>query len=84
MEHGPAAEMNGDCMGKPLQGSLFEKFRSIIMGHGHILPQDGGNRSVLEESKCHRASDHPDKTARTVSTRTNTSMKNKASLQQST
>jgi len=32
--------MNGDYMSKPLQGSLFEKFRSRIMGHGHILPQD--------------------------------------------
>jgi len=73
IEHCPTAEMNGDHMSEPLQGSLFEKFRSDIMGHGHILPQDGGNRSVLEETKCHRASEHPDKTMHAVSTRTNAS-----------
>jgi len=43
------------------------------MGHGHILPQNGGNRSVLDETKYHRASEHLDKGSRTVSTRTNTS-----------
>jgi len=64
--------MNGDYMSKPLQGSLFEKFRSRIMGHGHVLPQDRGNRSVLDESKYHGASEHPGKTLRTESTRTNT------------
>jgi len=58
--------MNGDYTSKPLQGSLFEKFRSRIMGHGHILPQDGGNRSVLDESKYHRASVRPGKTLCTV------------------
>jgi len=63
----------GLAVSKPLQGSLSEKFRSRIMGHGHILPQDGGNRSVLDETKCHGASEHPDKTTRTASTRTNTS-----------
>jgi len=73
IEYCRTAEMNGDYMSKPLQGSLFEKFRSRVMGHGHILPQDGGNRSVLEESKYHGASEHPDKTTRTVSARTNAS-----------
>ena len=43
------------------------------MGHGHILPQDGGNRSVLEETKYHGASERPGKSLRTKSTRTNTS-----------
>jgi len=43
------------------------------MGHGHVLPQDGGNRSVLDESKCHGASERPGKTLRTKSARTNAS-----------
>jgi len=51
IEHCPTAEMNGDCTSKPLQRSSFEKFRSRIMSHGHILPQDGGNRGVLNKSK---------------------------------
>jgi len=33
IEHCPTAEMNGHCTSKPLQGRLFEKFRSHIMGH---------------------------------------------------
>jgi len=37
------------------------------------LPQDGGNRSVLEETKYHGASERPGKSLRTKSTRTNTS-----------
>ena len=73
IEYCPTAEMNGDYMSKPLQGNLFEKFRSRIMGHGHILPQDGGNRSVLEETKHHGASERPGKSLRAKSTRTNTS-----------
>jgi len=73
IEYCPTAEMNGDYMSKPLQGSLFEKFRSRIMGHGHVLPQDGGNRSVLEETKYHGASERPGNSLRTVSARTNAS-----------
>ena len=38
IEYCPTAEMNGDYMSKPLQGNLFEKFRSRIMGHEHVLP----------------------------------------------
>jgi len=43
------------------------------MGHGHILPQDEGNRSVLDESEHHGASERRGETLRTKSTRTNTS-----------
>jgi len=43
------------------------------MGHGHVLPQDGGNRRVLKESKYHGASEHLDKARCKVSTRSNTS-----------
>jgi hypothetical protein len=28
--------MLADCFTKPLQGSLFRKFREVIMGHKHI------------------------------------------------
>jgi len=66
----------GLTISKPLQGSLFEKFRSRIMGHGHVLPQEsnpGGNRSVLEESKYHVANVRLETEPRTVSTRTITS-----------
>jgi len=72
IEYCPTAEMNGDYMSKPLQRSLFEKFRSRIMGHGHVLPQEsnpGGNRSVLDESKYIGANVRP-AGPRTVSTRT--------------
>ena len=36
MEHCPTEEMVGDFFTKPLQGSLFRKFRAIIMN----LPPD--------------------------------------------
>ena len=69
IEYCPTAEMNGDYMSKPLQGSLFEKFRSRIMGHEHVLPQSGGNRSVLEESELHGASVCPSPETRKAGTR---------------
>ena len=82
VEYCPTAEMNGDYMSKPLQGSLFEKFRSRIMGHEQELPHHGGmpgdkpqkrgNRSVLEESHISGASVRPMKGLRGKCTRDTT------------
>jgi hypothetical protein len=32
----PTEQMLADFFTKPLQGSLFEKFRKVLMGHAHI------------------------------------------------
>jgi hypothetical protein len=36
VEHCPTEQMLADFFTKPLQGSLFRKFREVIMGHKHI------------------------------------------------
>ena len=36
MEYCPTYQMLGDYFTKPLQGSLFNKFRRVIMGYEHI------------------------------------------------
>jgi hypothetical protein len=36
IQHCPTAEMLGDFFTKPLQGSLFKKFRSAILGESHV------------------------------------------------
>jgi hypothetical protein len=42
-EYCPTEQMLADFFTKPLQGSLFRKFRDVIMGHKHI--------STLKETK---------------------------------
>ena len=34
--HCPTAQMLADFLTKPLQGSLFRKFRAVLLGHAHI------------------------------------------------
>ena len=34
--HCPTEEMLADFFTKPLQGSLFRKFRAVLLGHDHI------------------------------------------------
>jgi hypothetical protein len=36
VQHCPTEQMQADFFTKPLQGSLFRKFREVIMGHRHI------------------------------------------------
>jgi hypothetical protein len=36
VKHCPTEQMLADFFTKPLQGSLFRKFRDVIMGHKHI------------------------------------------------
>ena len=36
VQHCPTEQMLADFFTKPLQGSLFRKFREVIMGHKHI------------------------------------------------
>jgi hypothetical protein len=36
LQHCPTEQMLADFFTKPLQGSLFRKFRDVIMGHQHI------------------------------------------------
>ncbi len=36
VQHCPTEQMLADFFTKPLQGSLFRKFRAVIMGHEHI------------------------------------------------
>ncbi len=36
VEHCPTEQMLADFFTKPLQGSLFRKFREVILGHKHI------------------------------------------------
>jgi hypothetical protein len=36
VQHCPTEQMLADFFTKPLQGSLFRKFRDVIMGHKHI------------------------------------------------
>jgi hypothetical protein len=36
VKHCPTKEMLANFFTKPLRGSLFRKFRDVIMGHKHI------------------------------------------------
>jgi hypothetical protein len=36
VKHCPTEQMLADFFTKPLQGSLFRKFRDVVMGHKHI------------------------------------------------
>jgi hypothetical protein len=36
VKHCPTKQMLADFFTKPLQGSLFRKFRDVFMGHKHI------------------------------------------------
>ena len=36
LEHCPTDTMLADFLTKPLQGNLFRKFRSVLLGHAHI------------------------------------------------
>jgi len=63
--------MNDNYMSKALQGSLFEKFRSCIMGHGYALTQNGGNMSALEELRYYKSSERSAQALPTSSTGVN-------------
>ena len=47
IQHYPTEEMLTDVFTKPLQGSLFLKLQTAIMGHGPPSPQQEEHRSVL-------------------------------------
>lgn len=48
VEYCPTAEMVADFFTKPLQGSMFRKFRAIIMN----LPMDQPNAHLQKAQKC--------------------------------
>ena len=45
----PTEQMLADFFTKPLQGSLFEKFRKVLMGHAHITTLSPLPLSSVEE-----------------------------------
>jgi hypothetical protein len=47
----PTEQMLADCFTKPLQGSLFRKFREVILGHKHTdsLKQPTGMPTPSQE-----------------------------------
>jgi hypothetical protein len=50
VEYCPTLEMFGDYMSKPLQGKLFVKFKSLIVGSEVVLPLNvKASRSVLAD-----------------------------------
>jgi hypothetical protein len=52
VEYCPTGEMIADYFTNPLQGSLFKRFRDMIMNnYGYLFPTKGGadRRSVLKE-----------------------------------
>jgi len=57
LEHCPTEEMLADFFTKPLQGSLFKKFRAVVMGHAHISTLKGTPVAPSQErvGVCKRA-----------------------------
>ena len=49
IEYCPTTLMLGDYFTKPLQGNLFRRFRSVIMGHTHINDLLGDEDFPLKE-----------------------------------
>jgi hypothetical protein len=51
IQHCPTEQMLADFLTKPLQGSLFRKFRDVLLGYKHIssLKQENSSTSVPEE-----------------------------------
>ena len=49
IEHCPTEAMLADFFTKPLQGSLFRKFRSVLLGHDHISSLRDPGPSHTEE-----------------------------------
>jgi hypothetical protein len=70
IRHCPTLKMIADFFTKPLQGSLFLKLRSVIMGHAHVNSLDSEEPFQIEErvGSCesetisNRSEDEDDKT----------------------
>jgi hypothetical protein len=61
VEYCPTLEMIGDYMSKPLQGKLFVKFKSQIMGSEVVPPVNvKAGRSVLEDVQTDSVVDSKD------------------------
>ena len=62
----PTAKMLADFFTKPLQGSLFRKFRDVILGYKHI-------DTLLEEEDTLLEDDEEDSTKERIGSRTDDS-----------
>ena len=52
LEYYSTEEMIGDFYTKPLQGALFRKMRSFIMGHSHSLNEERvENNAISDKNK---------------------------------
>ena len=49
--HCPTEDMLADYFTKPLQGSLFRKFRSVLLGHAHISSLNHHGRETVNEER---------------------------------
>lgn len=49
IRHCPTLQMLADFFTKPLQGSLFRKFRDVILGYKHVDTLVEGPESLIEE-----------------------------------
>jgi hypothetical protein len=58
----PTEDMLADFFTKPLQGSLFEKFRSVIMGEAHISTLRGPSLVPVKERVEDQVIEGQDKT----------------------
>ena len=62
IRHCPTLRMLGDFFTKPLQGTLFRKFRDVILGYNHVDTLLTAPSEAEERVEIQRPKDEPDKT----------------------